>query len=83
MEDTLYEIASLRQLCRSEPTAMYASHTNAALREAEASPILVNLLMHYAFGTWMQRINPNCPFACYADDAAIHCRSWKQAEYVM
>lgn len=43
MEDTLYEIASLRQLRRSEPTAMYASHTNAALRKAEVNPILVNL----------------------------------------
>jgi len=47
------------------------------------SPILVNLFMHYAFDTWMQRTSPNCPFARYADDAVIHCRSKKQAEYLM
>ena len=43
----------------------------------------MNLFMHYAFDTWMQRTSPNCPFARYADDAVVHCRSRKQAEYVM
>jgi retron-type reverse transcriptase len=47
------------------------------------SPILMNLFMHYAFDTWMQRTSSNCPFARYADDAVVHCRSRKQAEYVM
>lgn len=47
------------------------------------SPILMNLFMHYAFDSWMQRTSPLCPFARYADDAVVHCRSRKQAEYVM
>lgn len=47
------------------------------------SPILMNLFMHYAFDKWMQRGSPNCPFARYADDAVVHCRSKKQAEYLM
>jgi RNA-directed DNA polymerase len=47
------------------------------------SPILMNLFMHYAFDCWMQRTNPQCPFARYADDAVVHCRSQKQAEDVM
>ncbi len=47
------------------------------------SPILMNLFMHYAFDNWMQRNSPNCPFARYADDAVVHCRSQKQAEYLM
>jgi group II intron reverse transcriptase/maturase len=47
------------------------------------SPILMNLFMHYAFDKWMQRESTNCPFARYADDAVVHCRSKKQAEYVM
>lgn len=46
------------------------------------SPILMNLFMHYAFDSWMQRIS-QCPFARYADDAVVHCRSRKQAEHVM
>jgi RNA-directed DNA polymerase len=47
------------------------------------SPLLMNLFMHYAFDTWMQRTSPNCPFARYADDAVVHCRSERQAKYVM
>jgi group II intron reverse transcriptase/maturase len=47
------------------------------------SPILMNLFMHYAFDLWMQRTCPHCPFARYADDAVVHCRSRKQAAYVM
>jgi group II intron reverse transcriptase/maturase len=47
------------------------------------SPILMNLFMHYAFDQWMKRTNPQCPFARYADDAVVHCRSQKQAEDVM
>jgi len=47
------------------------------------SPILMNLFMHYTFDLWMQRTYPQCPFARYADDAVIHCRSQSQAEDVM
>jgi group II intron reverse transcriptase/maturase len=47
------------------------------------TPLLMNLFMHYAFDKWMQRKVPNCPFARYADDAVVHCRSQRQAEYVM
>ena len=48
-----------------------------------ASPILMNLFMHYAFDCWMKRTHPHCPFARYADDAVVHCRSRQQAETVM
>ena len=47
------------------------------------SPILMNLFMHYAFDAWMKRNNPQCPFARYADDAVVHCRTQEQAEEVM
>jgi RNA-directed DNA polymerase len=47
------------------------------------SPILMNLFMHYAFDHWMKRTYPQCPFARYADDAVVHCRSQNQAEHVM
>jgi len=47
------------------------------------SPILMNLFMHYAFDLWMNRTYPQCPFARYADDAVVHCRSQEQAEDVM
>jgi hypothetical protein len=43
----------------------------------------MNLFMHYAFDMWMQRENPNCEFARYADDAVIHCSSQAQAEKLL
>ncbi|CAE6859717.1 hypothetical protein R75465_07598 [Paraburkholderia aspalathi] len=47
------------------------------------SPMLMNLFMHYALDTSMQRHFPQCPFARYADDAVVHCRSQAQAQEVM
>lgn len=47
------------------------------------SPLLANLFMHYAFDMWMVRECPDCPFARYADDVVIHCRSRSQAEAVV
>jgi len=47
------------------------------------SPLLMNLFMHYAFDRWMQQTQPDCPFARYADDAVVHCRTRQQAEEVM
>jgi RNA-directed DNA polymerase len=47
------------------------------------SPMMMNLFMHYTFDLWMKRSNPSCPFARYADDAVVHCRTRKQAEEVM
>lgn len=47
------------------------------------SPVLVNLFMHYAFDSWMARNYPDCPFERYADDGVVHCKSKRQAEYVL
>lgn len=47
------------------------------------SPLLMNLFMHYAFDCWMRRTYPGNPFARYADDAVIHCRSNAQAESIL
>lgn len=47
------------------------------------SPVLVNLFMHYAFDLWMARNYPVCPFERYADDGVVHCKSRRQAEYVL
>ncbi len=43
------------------------------------SPVLSNLFLHYAFDKWMDRNFPNNPFARYADDAVVHCRSEVEA----
>jgi RNA-directed DNA polymerase len=46
------------------------------------SPVLANLLMHYAFDVWMARTFPGVPFERYCDDAVVHCASKGQAELV-
>lgn len=43
------------------------------------SPLLMNLFLHYAFDRWMSVEYPNCPFARYADDAVVHCRTHEEA----
>jgi len=47
------------------------------------SPLLANLFMHYAFDAWVCREMPSVPFCRYADDGLLHCKSKKQAQYVM
>ena len=47
------------------------------------SPILANLFLHYAFDLWVTRQLPGIRFARYADDAVLHCKSRRQAEYVL
>lgn len=47
------------------------------------SPVIANLFMHYAFDEWMRREHPNNPWARYADDGVIHCRTQKEAESLL
>ena len=46
------------------------------------SPLLANLLMHYAFDLWMSRTFPGVPFERYCDDVVVHCTNQRQAEVV-
>lgn len=43
------------------------------------SPLLANLFMHYAFDKWMERNYPQNPFARYADDGVVHCKTKEEA----
>jgi RNA-directed DNA polymerase len=43
------------------------------------SPLLSNLFLHYVFDKWMERHLPDHPFARYADDGVVHCRSEAEA----
>jgi len=47
------------------------------------SPLLANLFLHYAFDAWVRRTMPKVPFCRYADDGLLHCKSRKQAQFVM
>lgn len=47
------------------------------------SPLLSNLFLHYVFDVWLTRRHPNIPWSRYADDGVLHCRTNKQAQYMM
>ena len=46
------------------------------------SPVLANLVLHYAFDMFLTRAFPTVPFERYADDAVIHCATERQAHQV-
>lgn len=46
-------------------------------------PLLMNLFMHYAFDRWMTVQHANCLFVRFADDAVVHCRTEKQARFML
>jgi RNA-directed DNA polymerase len=47
------------------------------------SPVLANIYLHYAFDMWMAREFPAVLFERYADDVVVHCKSERQARFVL
>jgi RNA-directed DNA polymerase len=50
---------------------------------SSVSPVLANLFMHYAFDTWLAREFPAVGFERFADDAVVHCATYRQAQQVL
>jgi group II intron reverse transcriptase/maturase len=47
------------------------------------SPLLANIFLHAVFDGWMEKYYPAIPFERYADDILVHCKSEKQALYIL
>ena len=47
------------------------------------SPLLANIFMHISFDKWMDKHHPEKPFERYADDVVVHCKTEKQAKFVL
>ena len=47
------------------------------------SPLLANIFLHHAFDEWMKANHPGSPFARYADDIIVHCRTEAQAQVML
>lgn len=47
------------------------------------SPLLANLFLHVVFDNWMEKNHPEKPFERYADDMVVHCKTEKQAVYML
>lgn len=46
-------------------------------------PVLSNLFLHYVFDKWMQQHHPNIPWCRYADDGLLHCKTERQARFML
>ena len=47
------------------------------------SPLLANIFLHVVFDGWMSKHHPEKPFERYADDIVVHCKTEKQALYML
>jgi group II intron reverse transcriptase/maturase len=47
------------------------------------SPLLANIFLHVVFDGWMVKHYPHIPFERYADDILVHCKSERQALYIL
>lgn len=47
------------------------------------SPLLANVFLHVVFDKWMDKNHPEKPFERYADDMVVHCKTEKQALFML
>ena len=47
------------------------------------SPLIANIFMDICFDKWMSKNHPEKPFERYADDIVVHCKTEKQAKFVL
>ncbi len=91
-------IKALRHYCKDKWVALYVFRwLNAGIMaegvfvETKAgtpqggvvSPLLANLYLHVAFDEWMRKYHPEKPFERYADDVVVHCKTEKQAQFML
>ena len=61
----------------------YIDRTTGTPQGGVISPLLANIFLHVAFDKWMEKNFPNKPFERYADDIVVHCKTDKQARFVL
>jgi group II intron reverse transcriptase/maturase len=47
------------------------------------SPLLANIFLHVTFDKWMELHHGRKPFERYADDIVVHCKTERQARYLL
>jgi hypothetical protein len=62
---------------------MYCDRVSGTPQGGVASPLLANIFLHVVFDKWMEIHHPEKPFERYADDIVVHCKTEKQALFVL
>lgn len=47
------------------------------------SPLLANIFLHVTFDKWMEQHHGTKPFERYADDIVVHCKTERQAKFML
>lgn len=61
----------------------YVDSTTGTPQGGVISPLLANIFLHVSFDKWMEQHHPSKPFERYADDIVVHCKSERQAKYLL
>jgi RNA-directed DNA polymerase len=62
---------------------MYIDRLTGTPQGGVISPLLANLFLHVGFDKWMEINHPEKPFERYADDVVVHCKTEKQAIFML
>ncbi len=62
---------------------MYVDRENGTPQGGVISPLLANIFLHVVFDKWKDLHHPEKPFERYADDIVVHCKTEKQALFVL
>lgn len=92
-------LRALRHYCKDQWVLLYVSRwlkagimqrdgnrverTTGTPQGGVVSPLLANIFLHVAFDAWMEKHHPEKPFVRYADDIVVHCKTDKQARFML
>ncbi|RNI31754.1 group II intron reverse transcriptase/maturase [Hanamia caeni] len=66
-----------------QQNGMFVDRENGTPQGGVISPLLANIFLHVVFDKWMEKTHPEKPFERYADDIVVHCKTEKQALFVL
>jgi RNA-directed DNA polymerase len=61
----------------------FVDRTSGTPQGGVISPLLANIFLHVTFDKWMEQHHEGKPFERYADDIVVHCKSERQAIYLL
>jgi RNA-directed DNA polymerase len=62
---------------------MYRDRVSGSPQGGVVSPLLSNIFLHVVLDKWMEKNYPEKPFERYADDIVVHCKTERQALFVL
>lgn len=61
----------------------YVDRTTGTPQGGVISPLLANIFLHVVLDKWMEKYHGGKPFERYADDIVVHCKTERQAKYLL